>query len=235
MPAISSTSRPAASTAGLMSAHALVETRSMGSWSGNTSLISASSGSLSGPPLAPTVVRTVGTPRSLAAFASPATLLTRRVRSIDWIENATHGWWSIRISTELSMVIGFGLSSMCSSFHGFPPMLRCRLGPARRDDTRPTGLRDQGTGLVRPRTAPPALANEGIIARTKGARRRGQAATCAAGRDRSGGVLRPLDRPAVHHRLRRRVQARERVIPAPLGVHGAGAVLAIRSRNPPSG
>jgi hypothetical protein len=84
----------------------------MGTSSGNTSLIWPKIGSLSGPPLAPTVVRTVGTPRSLAAFASAATLLTRRVRSIDWTENATHGWWSIRISAELSLVIGFGFSGM---------------------------------------------------------------------------------------------------------------------------
>jgi hypothetical protein len=104
-PAMSSTRRPVASTAGLMSAHALVETRSMGTSSGKASLIWPKSGSLSGPPLAPTVVRIVGTSRSLAAFASAVTLLTRRVRSVDWTENATHGWWSIRISTELSMVI----------------------------------------------------------------------------------------------------------------------------------
>jgi hypothetical protein len=48
----------------------------------------------------------------LAAFASAATLLTRSVRSIDWTENATHGWWSIRISAELSMVIGLGFSGI---------------------------------------------------------------------------------------------------------------------------
>ena len=88
--AISSTFRPVASTAGLMSAHAFVETRSIGSWSGNTSLICPKSGSVSGPPLAPTVARMVGTPRSRAALPSAATLLTSSAVSMDWTENATH-------------------------------------------------------------------------------------------------------------------------------------------------
>src|SRR4051794_24443646 len=94
---------------------------------------------------------------------------------------------------------------------------------------------EHAAGLVRRRAGTLRWTTRWIIARTKGARRRGQAATCAAARDRAGGVLRPLDRPAVHHRSRRRVQARERVVRPPLGVYEAGTLLAIRSRHPPSG
>src|SRR3954451_8743076 len=60
------------------------------------------------------------------------------------------------------------------------------------------------------------------MAATKGARRSGQADRCAAARDRAGAVLRPLDRPAVHHRLRRQVQAGQPVGRAPPGVYEAG-------------
>src|SRR4051794_40015055 len=73
-------------------------------------------------------------------------------------------------------------------------------------------------------SAPARSDPEGYSRPTKGVHRRGQSATSAAARGRAQGVLRPLDRPAVHHRLRRRVQARERGVRAPLGVSDAGAL-----------
>ena len=77
--------RPVASIAARNSGcdQAWVEVRSIGVTSGNTSVISLNSGSARMLPFAPIVVRMVGTPRFLAAWARPATLLIITVGSID--------------------------------------------------------------------------------------------------------------------------------------------------------
>ena len=73
----------------------------------------------------------------------------------------------------------------------------------------------------------------GVLRRgTEGARRHGHAAS-AAGRDRAGGS-RPHDRPPVHRRLRRLLQAREPVARAHPRVSKAGALLAVGARHHPS-
>ena len=85
--------RPVASTAARRfgSDHAAVVVRSIGVISGKTSLIWLKMGSTRTLPWAPTVVRTVGTPRVLAARARPVTLLIR-TRAVDRLDpNATQG------------------------------------------------------------------------------------------------------------------------------------------------
>ena len=84
--------RPVASTAvrRFGSDHAAVVVRSIGVTSGKTSLIWLKIGSARTLPWAPTVVRTVGTPRALAARATRVTLLIRAVPSTS-TEKATQG------------------------------------------------------------------------------------------------------------------------------------------------
>src|ERR1700730_1271200 len=79
-PAMISFLRPVASTAARTSGcdQAFDDGRSIGVTSGNTSLISLKMGSTSTLPCAPMVVSTVGTPRSFAARARPATLSISR-------------------------------------------------------------------------------------------------------------------------------------------------------------
>ncbi len=69
----------------------------------------------------------------------------------------------------------------------------------------------------------------------KGASRRGRAAACATVRDRATGVLRSLDRPVVHRRLRRLLQARERGAGARARLSEGRALLAVGLRHHSSG
>src|SRR6266850_8496111 len=80
-PAMINFLRPVASTAARTSGcdQAFDDGRSIGVMSGKTSLISLKMGSTRTLPCAPTVVSTVGTPRSFATCARPATLFIRRL------------------------------------------------------------------------------------------------------------------------------------------------------------
>ncbi|MFE4336940.1 hypothetical protein ACFRQM_48795 [Streptomyces sp. NPDC056831] len=67
-------------------------------------------GSSSVPPVAPTVVSTVGMLRILAVFASPVTLLISSVCEGGAVTKAMAGQWSIRTTAEFSMVSSFWFS-----------------------------------------------------------------------------------------------------------------------------
>lgn len=95
--------RPVALTASTTrwSCQVLMKVRSIGFCSGNTSWMPW----MSRPPRSSrTVVRMVGTPKALAALASPTTLLTTIVGS--WLFRLANwnGWWSISTRTLSSGV-----------------------------------------------------------------------------------------------------------------------------------
>src|SRR5260370_42359926 len=54
--------------------------------------------------LVSTVLRIVGTPKSLAAFENPTTLLISVCLSMLVTPKSICGWWSIRVTTQLSGV-----------------------------------------------------------------------------------------------------------------------------------
>ncbi|MNX83204.1 hypothetical protein D3C86_1149610 [compost metagenome] len=84
------------------SSQAFMLVRSMGFWLGKTACNSGMRAPLKDS--AATVVRMVGTLKTLAAFARPIVLFSRVWRSMDWIPKNIWGWWSMKIRAQLSGV-----------------------------------------------------------------------------------------------------------------------------------
>ena len=74
-------------------------------------------------PLVSTVVRTTGTLNTLAALASPITLLNRSCRSMDMTPKVICGWWSMKMTVQFCGVsrlwMRFGGASTSAIGHSF--------------------------------------------------------------------------------------------------------------------